>query len=59
MVGKNYLVAQAKTLLNFARATTNPNVAAGLLKKAAELNEQIEAAPDLAPGAPDMKQAQA
>jgi hypothetical protein len=38
VAGKKYLIDQAATLLKFARATTDPHVAAGLLDKAADLS---------------------
>jgi len=40
VVGKKFLAEQAATLLKFAKATTKPEVAAGLLDKAAEKAEQ-------------------
>lgn len=46
VLGKRYLTEQAATLLKFAKATTNPDVAAGLLEKAAELSSKSEEAPD-------------
>ena len=47
--GKKFLTEQAATLLNFAKATTNPEVAARLLVKAADLSERSQAAPDASP----------
>jgi hypothetical protein len=46
---KKYLQDQATTLLKFAKAITDPDVAAGLLDKAAELTAKIEEAPDASP----------
>ncbi len=57
VVGKKFLAEQAATLLKFAKATTNPDVAAGLLDKAAEIAARGQQAPDLSPRAPDVEQA--
>jgi hypothetical protein len=40
--GKSYLLRQAATLLRFAKQTGDPKLAAGLLDKAAELNDKVE-----------------
>jgi hypothetical protein len=57
MVG-NFLVEAAVALLKFARSTSDPNLTAALLDKAAELNERIAAATasgvDTSPKAPDV-----
>jgi hypothetical protein len=37
MIGKDYLTRQAMTLLRFARLTTDPQLAARLTRKAADL----------------------
>lgn len=58
MAGKKYLTEQATTLLKFAKATTNPDVAARLLDKAADLTAKSEQAPDASPAAPDVEQPQ-
>ena len=42
MVGTQYLTRQATTLLKFARTVTDPNVAAGLVEKAADLKSQVD-----------------
>lgn len=55
MVGKKYLADQAATLLKFAKATTDPDVAVGLLDKAADLTAKMEEVPDLSPQAPDVE----
>jgi hypothetical protein len=57
MVGKSYFTRQATTLLKFAKSTTNPELAAVLVEKAAELNAQGEASPppDRSPRAPDVE----
>ena len=47
MPGKKYLTEQAATFLKFAKATTDPDVAAGFLDKAADLSARSEAAPDV------------
>jgi hypothetical protein len=41
------LTRQATILLKFAKATTDPKVAAGLIEKAADLKSRVDA-----PGAP-------
>lgn len=56
MAGKTYLAEQAATLLKFAKATTDANVAAGLLSKAAELSSKSEEAPEASIQAPDVQQ---
>ena len=58
MVGKQYLTLQATTLLKFARTVTDPNVAAGLVEKAAELKSQVDDPnrADKSPRAPDVVQ---
>ncbi|WP_377828860.1 hypothetical protein ACFKHW_38175 [Bradyrhizobium lupini] len=42
MAGPDYLNRQAATLLRFAKAVADPEVAAGLVEKAADLKEQAE-----------------
>ena len=58
MVGKQYLTRQATTLLKFAKTVTDPNVAAGLVEKAAALKSQVDEPnrPDKSPRAPDVVQ---
>jgi hypothetical protein len=51
-----YLLDQAALLLKFARATTDPDVAARLLDKAADLSAKSEQVPDASPAAPDVEQ---
>jgi hypothetical protein len=46
---------QAALLLKFARATTDPDMAARLLDKAADLSAKSEKAPDPNPQAPDVE----
>jgi hypothetical protein len=58
VIGKEYFVRQAATLLRFAKTTTNPDLAAGLTVKAADLKSQVDEAsalPDLSPRAPDVE----
>ena len=55
MVGRNYLTRQATMLLKFARSTANPELAALLVEKAADLKAQVEANPDRSPRAPDVE----
>ena len=54
--GKKYLSEQAATFLKFAMATTDPDVAAGFLDKAADLSARSEEAPDASPRPPDVEQ---
>ena len=54
--GKKYLMEQAATFLKFAQASTDPDVAAGFLDKAADLSARSEQAPDASPQAPDVEQ---
>lgn len=54
--GKKYLTEQAATFLKFAKATTDPDVAARCLDKAADLSARSKAAPDASPKAPDVEQ---
>jgi hypothetical protein len=56
VTGKKYLIDQAATLLKFAKATTDPDIAAGFLDKAADLTAKSEEAPDASPRAPDVEQ---
>jgi predicted nucleic acid-binding protein len=42
MIGKEYLLRQAQTLLKLAQATRNRQVAAKLTEKAAELRERSD-----------------
>jgi hypothetical protein len=41
-IGRDYFVRQAATLLKFAKATTNPQLAAVLIEKAADLKSQVD-----------------
>ena len=42
VVGRNYLARQAGTLLRFAQSTKNPQLAAALIEKAADLKSQVD-----------------
>jgi hypothetical protein len=57
MIGRDYFVRQAGTLLKFAKTTKDPNVAAGLVEKAADLKSQVDETrrPDPSPQAPDVE----
>ena len=58
VVGKQYLTRQATILLKFARTVTDPNVAAGLVEKAADLKSQVDESnlPDKSSRPPDVGQ---
>jgi len=56
VIGRDYFVRQAATLLKFAKATTNPQLAAVLIEKAADLKSRVDESsttPDPSPQAPD------
>jgi len=56
VLSRQYFVRQAAALLQFAKETTNPQLAAVLIEKAADLKSQIDefgAAPDPGPRTPD------
>lgn len=58
MIGKDYFARQATTLLKFAQSTRNPELAAVLIEKAADLKSQLDEAsmrPDPSPLAPDIE----
>jgi hypothetical protein len=57
VVGKQYLTRQATTLLKFANTVTDPNVAAGLVEKAADLKSRLDEsnAADKGARAPDVE----
>jgi hypothetical protein len=52
MIGRNYFAQQVALLLKFADATTDPNVAASLIDKAADLKERLE---DVPPSESDLR----
>jgi hypothetical protein len=57
VVGRHYLTRQATTVLKFAKTVTDPNMAAVLVEKAAELKSQMDESnlPDKSPRAPDVE----
>ena len=55
---KKYLATQAATLLKYAQATTDPEIAGALVKKAADLSAKREEALDTSPQAPDVEQSE-
>jgi hypothetical protein len=58
VIGRWYFLNQAATLLEFARSTNDPERAAALIDKAADLLAQIDessAMPDSSPLAPDVQ----
>lgn len=56
VIGRQYLVRQAATLLEFARSTANPELSAVLIEKAADLKSRVDetGAVDCSPIAPDV-----
>ena len=59
MLGRLYFTRQAAFLLKFAKATSNPELAAMLVQKAADLSIHTESAKltaeDKSPRAPDVE----
>jgi hypothetical protein len=58
VIGRRYFARQAATLLKFANSTTNPELAASLIEKAAALKSQVdetEPPPDQSPWPPDVE----
>ena len=56
MAGKEYLTRQATTLIKLAKVTTDPQIAVGLVDKAADLKSKVdEAKIDRSPRAPDVQ----
>jgi hypothetical protein len=56
VMGRDYFVRQAATLLKFAKATTNPQLAAVLIEKAADVKSRVDESstpPDSSPQVPD------
>jgi hypothetical protein len=55
VVGRNYFVRQAATLLKLAQSTTNHQMAAALVEKAADLKTRVDEKypPDASP--PDVE----
>ena len=57
MIGRQYVKRQATTLLKFAQTTSDPQVAAALVEKVADLKARIDQSdiPDPSPRAPDVE----
>jgi hypothetical protein len=58
VIGRQYFLRQAATLVEFARSTNDPELAAALIEKAADLLAKIDessAMPDPSPQAPDVE----
>jgi hypothetical protein len=58
VIGRQYFVRQAATLLKFAKSTNDPKVVAAVVEKAAALKSQGDKARplgDLTPLAPDIE----
>jgi len=57
MLGRTYFARQATTLLKFAKSTANPELAAVLVEKAADLTSQVGTSPppDRSARAPDVE----
>ena len=60
MIGRQYFLRQAATLLEFAQSTNDPKLAVALIGKAADLlaeidNEKSSARSDRSPQAPDVE----
>ena len=59
MLGRLYFTRQAASLLKFAKATSNPELAAVLVQKAADMRSQVEvpkpSSEDKSPVAPDVE----
>ena len=57
MIGRNYFVRQATTLLKLAQSTNDPNLAATFIDRAAKIKSQIDdtPSPDQSPQAPDVE----
>ena len=42
MISKSYLVRQARALISFAKSTNNPELAAVLVERAADLKDRLD-----------------
>ena len=42
MISKRYLMRQARALISFAKSTNNPELAAVLVERAADLKDQLD-----------------
>jgi hypothetical protein len=60
VLGRLYFARQATTLLKFAKSTSNPELAAFLIARAANLKAQIDAVekPNPSPHPPDVEREQ-
>ena len=57
-VGRQYVKRQAAMLLEFAKLTHNPKLAATLIERAADLKSQLDQTtppPDMSPHPPDVE----
>jgi len=52
---REYITRQVMTLLRFARTTTDPNVSAALIEKAAAIKDRDGPRPDRSARAPDVE----
>ena len=58
MLSRQYLARQARALIEFAKSTTNPKLAAVLVERAADFKAKADEklpAPDSTPQAPDVE----
>jgi hypothetical protein len=58
VINKDYLERQAAALPKLSQSTKDPDIAAALIKKAADLKSQVDelcAGPDKGPQAPDVE----
>jgi hypothetical protein len=57
VIGRDYFTHHAETLLVLAKSATNPEVAASLIKKAADVQALVDelGAPDSNPESPDVE----
>jgi hypothetical protein len=57
VIGRQYYTRQVTTLLKFAKSTNNPDLAAVLVEKAADLKAKVDesSAPDPNPMPPDVE----
>lgn len=55
VAGKSYILRQAQFLLRFAKSTSDPELSAKLITKAADLMSQSDPLPDVSVGPPDVE----
>lgn len=58
VVGRQYFMRQATTLIKFAQSTSDPQMVAALVEKATELKSHVDETkppPDKSPRAPDIE----